>query len=157
MKKMRFLTLGACATSLLIVAGPVSAGDPSAAHDKFKQAFNERQWEDVKAMLADDAAFHRANADEVQVGPEEITARFEEVIGNPDQWNVKFVRLDPTETFEGIDGRVVERGDFAVTAGGDDSGCYVGSYMMTWLPEDDDWKLQALNWQDVETDVANCQ
>jgi hypothetical protein len=52
---------------------------------------------------------------------------------------------------------VVERGDFAVTAGGDDGSCYVGSYMVTWLPEGDDWKLQALNWQDTGAELANCQ
>jgi hypothetical protein len=61
--------------------------------------------------------------------------------------------------FTGNDGRVVERGDFAITAGADDSACYAGSYMMTWAPQDggDDWKLQILSWQDLETGVENCK
>jgi hypothetical protein len=54
---------------------------------------------------------------------------------------------------------VVERGDFAITAGADDGSCYAGSYMMTWAPQDggDDWKLQILNWQDLETSLENCK
>ncbi len=52
---------------------------------------------------------------------------------------------------------MVERGDFAVTAGAADDSCYAGSYMMTWAPVDGDWGLQLLAWQDVEVDLAGCQ
>ncbi len=90
--------------------------------------------------------FHRANAAEVYSGPDAIVDHFKQTIGG--EWNVKFARLDSTDQFTGSDGRVVERGDFAVTAGPDDGTCYAGSYMMTWAPQDggDDWKLQILSW-----------
>lgn len=53
---------------------------------------------------------------------------------------------------------MVERGDFAVTAGADNGSCYAGSYMMTWAPADGgEWGLQLLAWQDVEVDIAGCQ
>jgi hypothetical protein len=57
----------------------------------------------------------------------------------------------------GNDGRVVERGDFAITAGADDSACYAGSYLATWAPDGDAWHLQMLTWQDLETGLANCK
>ena len=56
------------------------------------------------------------------------------------------------------DGRVVERGDFAITAGANDDSCYAGSYMMTWVPQpDNSWKLQMPAWQDIETELENCK
>ena len=75
------------------------------------------------------------------------------------RWNVKFARLDSTDQFTGNDGRVVERGDFAITAGADDGSCYAGSYMITWAPQDggDDWRIQILTWQDLETSLENCK
>src|SRR5690606_7206435 len=103
----------------------------------------------------EDAVFHRANATEVYSGPDAILGHFEETIGG--EWNVKFAKLDSQSALTGKDGRVVERGDFAVTAGADDSACYAGSYMMTWAPDSDDWRLQLLAWQDVETDLENCK
>jgi len=85
-----------------------------------------------------------------------IVDHFEQPIGG--EWNVKFVRLDSTDQFTGNDGRVVERGDFAITAGADDSACFAGSYMMTWAPQDgDDWQLQIFSWQDLETELQNCK
>jgi hypothetical protein len=51
----------------------------------------------------------------------------------------------------------VERGDFAITAGADDGSCYAGSYLATWTPDGDAWRLQILTWQDLETDLANCK
>jgi hypothetical protein len=95
-------------------------------------AFNNRQWEEIKSLLADDSVFHRANATEVYSGPGAIVDHFEQPTGG--EWNVKFARLDSSDQFTGSDGRVVERGDFAITAGADDSACYTGSYMMTWAP-----------------------
>jgi ketosteroid isomerase-like protein len=114
------------------LAGTAAAADfdPKAAHAGFIDAFNNRDWVAVKAQLADDAVFHRANAGEVQSGPDAIVAHFEQPIGG--EWNVKFTRLDSEEQFAGNDGRVVERGDFAITAGADDSACYAGSYLATW-------------------------
>ena len=160
---MRFLTtLSVGALSAVVVAagpGPVSAADfdAGAVHETFMTAFNNRQWDDVRSLLAEDSTFHRANAEEVYVGPDAIVGRFEDTVGAPDQWNVKFVRLDSSDQVTGNDGRVVERGDFAITAGADDDSCYVGSYMMTWVPQgDDSWQLQALAWQDVEMDLENC-
>ena len=100
---------------------------------------------------------HRANAEEVYVGPDAIVSRFEDTIGNPEQWNVKFAKLDSQTQTAGVDGRVVESGDFAITAGGDDGSCYAGSYMATWAPDGGDWKLQVFSWQDVETGMENCQ
>lgn len=130
--------------------GSVFAADPGAAHDGFMEAFNARQWDEVRSLIAADGTFHRANAEEVYVGPEAIVERFESTIG-------ALVRLDASDEVTGKDGRMVERGDFAITAGADDGGCYVGSYMMTWVPEEgDDWKLQSLAWQDVEADSENC-
>ena len=131
--------------------------DADAHHAKFIDAFNNRQWEDVKSLLAEDSVFHRGNATEVYSGPDAIVDHFEQPIGG--EWNVKFARLDSTDQFTGDDGRVVERGDFAITAGADDGSCYAGSYMMTWAPQDggDDWKLQILTWQDLETSLENCK
>jgi ketosteroid isomerase-like protein len=137
-------------------AGAAAADfDAAAAHAKFMDAFNNRQWEEVKAILAEDSVFHRANAAEVYTGPDAIVGHFEQPIGG--EWNVKFARLDSKDQFTGADGRVVERGDFAITAGADDSSCYAGSYMMTWAPQGDAWQLQILSWQDLETDLANCE
>jgi ketosteroid isomerase-like protein len=147
------------ALSLLIGLGGSAVAaefDASTHHDRFVDAFNNRQWEEVKSLLADDSVFHRANATEVYSGPDAIVAHFEQPIGG--EWNVKFARLDSTDQFTGNDGRVVERGDFAITAGADDSACYAGSYMMTWAPESGDaWKLQILSWQDLETSLENCK
>jgi ketosteroid isomerase-like protein len=140
------------------VSGGAAAADFEAdvQHARFMDAFNNRQWEDVKSLLAEDSVFHRANATEVYSGPDAIVGHFEQPIGG--EWNVKFARLDSTDQFTGNDGRVVERGDFAITAGADDSSCYAGSYMMTWAPQDgDDWKLQILSWQDLETDLEHCK
>jgi ketosteroid isomerase-like protein len=149
----------------LVMALPVAMGlasaaaaadfDPKAAHAGFIDAFNNRDWAAVKAQLADDAVFHRANAGEVQSGPDAIVAHFEQPIGG--EWNVKFARLDSEDQLIGNDGRVVERGDFAITAGADDSACYAGSYLATWAPDGDAWRLQMLTWQDLETGLANCK
>jgi ketosteroid isomerase-like protein len=130
--------------------------DAEPLHSKFVDAFNNRQWEDVKPLLAEDSVFHRADAGEVYSGPDAIVGHFEQTIGG--EWNVKFAELDSESAFTGNDGRVVERGDFAITAGADDSSCYRGSYMMTWAPQEgDDWQLQLLSWQDVETELENCK
>jgi ketosteroid isomerase-like protein len=137
---------------------PAAAADFDAEplHSKFVDAFNNRQWEDVKALLAEDSVFHRANAGEVFAGPDEIAGHFEQTIGG--EWNVKFAELDSESAFVGKDGRAVERGDFAITAGGDDSSCYRGSYIATWAPQGGDgWQLQVLSWQDVETELENCK
>ena len=146
-------------TLLVGFGGSAAAADfdADAHHAKFIDAFNNRQWEDVKSLLAEDSVFHRGNATEVYSGPDAIVDHFEQPIGG--EWNVKFARLDSTDQFTGDDGRVVERGDFAITAGADDGSCYAGSYMMTWAPQDggDDWKLQILTWQDLETSLENCK
>lgn len=146
-------------TLLVDFGGSAAAADfdADAHHAKFIDAFNNRQWEDVKSLLAEDSVFHRGNATEVYSGPDAIVDHFEQPIGG--EWNVKFARLDSTDQFTGDDGRVVERGDFAITAGADDGSCYAGSYMMTWAPQDggDDWKLQILTWQDLETSLENCK
>jgi hypothetical protein len=100
--------------------------------------------------------FHRANATEVQTGPDAIVAHFEQPIGG--EWNVKFARLDSQDQLVGNDGRLVERGDFAITAGADDSACYAGSYLATWTPQAaDGWRLQILTWQDLETGLEDCK
>jgi ketosteroid isomerase-like protein len=150
----------------LMVVLPVIAGccgaaaaadfDAEAAHGPLIEAFNNREWDAVKAQLAEDAVFRRGNAEEVQSGPDAIVAHFEQPIGG--EWNVKFARLESEDQFMGNDGRVVERGDFAITAGADDSACYAGSYLATWAPGGGDgWRLQNLTWQDLETDLANCK
>lgn len=132
--------------------------DARKAHSKFTQAFNKRDWNGLKGLMADDIVFHRASGDSVFIGPDAVIERFSSAIGAPDQWNVKFAILNSDSGFTGKDGRVVERGDFAVTAGGDSSSCYRGSYMMTWTNQSDaGWRLQLLAWQDVETDLANCR
>jgi ketosteroid isomerase-like protein len=152
--------LGRFLVALPMVAafgGAIAAADfdAEAAHTKFIDAFNNRQWDEVKALLADDSVFHRANATEVYSGPDAIVGHFEQPIGG--EWNVKFAKLDSEEQITGNDGRVVERGDFAITAGADDNACYAGSYMATWAPQGDDWRLQLFAWQDVETDLENCK
>lgn len=145
------------ALALVLGAGTAAAADfdAGAAHANLVDAFNNRQWEELKPLLAEDAVFHRAGAAEVYSGPDAIVDRFEQTIGG--EWNVKFAILDSTSQFAGNDGRVVERGDFAITAGADDSACYRGSYLATWVAADETWKLQVLTWQDLETDLANCQ
>jgi hypothetical protein len=148
--------------ALTLLAGfgsSAAAGDfdADAHHAKLMNAFNNRQWEEVKSLLADDSVFHRANATEVYSGPDAIVDHLEQPIGG--EWNVKFARLDSTDQFSGSDGRVVERGEFAITAGADDNACYAGSYMMTWAPQGsgDNWKLQILSWQDLETSLETCR
>jgi ketosteroid isomerase-like protein len=136
---------------------PASAFDAAPLHERFTGAFNARDWEGVRTMLADGIVFHRGNGDTAFVGPDAVMDRWQATIGAPDQWNVKFAILDSTSAFEGNDGRVVERGDFAITAGADDGACYRGSYMMTWAPAGDDWRLQLLSWQDVQTDMVDCE
>jgi ketosteroid isomerase-like protein len=152
--------LGRIVMVLPILAGFAAAAaaadfDPKAAHASFIDAFNNRQWDEVKAQLAEDSVFHRANATEVYSGPDAIVGHFAQPISG--EWNVKFVRLASEDQLVGNDGRVVERGDFAITAGADDSACYAGSYLMTWAPDGDAWRLQMLNWQDLETDLSNCK
>lgn len=145
---------------ILALSASASAAEPidvKALHDKFVQAFNTRDWAGLKAQMSDDIVFHRASGDTAFVGPDAVIGRFSETIGNPGQWNVKFAILNSDSSFTGKDGRVVERGDFAVTAGGDSSSCYRGSYMMTWVQAGSGWKLQLLGWQDVETNIKNCQ
>lgn len=151
--------LAAVAIFLIVTGGARAADfDARAAHGKFIEAFNKRDWGTVKSILTSDGVFHRANGEQVFVGPEAIVDRFSSTIGAPDQWNVKFARLDSTAQLTGKDGRVVERGNFAVTAGADDKSCYAGSYMMTWVPQDAGrWGLQLFAWQDVETDLATCR
>ena len=149
----------AIALSVLVSLGGIATAadfDPDAAHARLMDAFNNRQWDEVKSLLAEDSVFHRANAAEVYSGPDAIVAHFEQPIGG--EWNVKFARLDSSAQLIGNDGRVVERGDFAITAGADDGGCYAGSYMMTWAPgSTDGWQLQILSWQDLETGPENCK
>jgi ketosteroid isomerase-like protein len=152
--------LFASVTALIISASGAAAAEFSAdsVHSKFIEAFNSRDWTSVKQILADDAVFHRANAEEVFVGSDAVMRVFKETIGNDGEWNVKFAKLDSDSQLAGKDGKVVERGDLAITAGAGDASCYAGSYMMTWSPESENsWKLQTLAWQDVETDPANCQ
>jgi hypothetical protein len=153
MHKQTLVALGLMAGWGSAVAAAEFDADP--IHDQFVNAFNNRQWEDVKTLLAKDSVFHRANADEVYNGPDAITGHFEQTIGG--EWNVKFVKLDSDSAFTGKDGWVVERGDFAITAGADDSSCYSGSYMATWAPRSDDWQLQVFSWQDLETELENCK
>ncbi|MGI9416481.1 MAG: nuclear transport factor 2 family protein [Geminicoccaceae bacterium] len=143
----------------LTIGGAAQAGDfdAAAAHGPFMDAFNARDWDAVKAVFTEDAVFHRASGDTAFMGPDAITERFSSTIGNAGEWNVKFAKLDSTSALVGKDGGVVERGDFAVTAGADDSGCYAGSYMMTWKPTDGGWGLQHFAWQDVEAETATCQ
>jgi len=125
-------------------------------HKGLIEGFNSRAWAAVRTVLADDVVFHRANAKEVFIGPDAVVGALKEPIA--DKWNVKFASVNSTNQFTGKDGRVVERGDFAITAGANDETCYRGSYMMTWLPQTDQtWKLQVLAWQDVETAMANCK
>ena len=132
--------------------------DANSAHESFIEAFNSRDWDAVKSVLTDDSVFHRANGDQVFIGPDAIVERFSSTIGAPDQWNVTFAKLDTASALAGKDGRVVERGDFAVTAGAENDSCYAGSYMMTWAPaENGSWGLQLLSWQDVEVDMTGCQ
>ena len=149
------------ALGLVIGAGTASGAenfDAGKLHAQFTEAFNARDWDGLKALMADDIVFHRATGDGVFIGPDAVISRFSSTIGAPDQWNVKFTTLDSDSRFVGKDGRVVERGDFAVTAGGDDSACYRGSYMMTWAEQSGGGqKLQMLAWQDVETDLENCK
>jgi ketosteroid isomerase-like protein len=154
---MRLHALMVVPIVVMAAAGALAADfDADAAHAPFIEAFNDRDWAAVKGQLAEDAVFRRGNADEVQSGPDAIVAHFEQPIGG--EWNVKFARFDSEDQFTGNDGRVVERGEFAITAGADDSACYAGSYLATWVPGGDDgWQLQNLTWQDLETELENCK
>ncbi len=141
------------AASLAAVAAAKDFG-PASAHSEFRDAFNARDWDTVRTLLADDAVFQRATSAEVHSGPDAVIGSLRDPLA--DQWNVKFAKLSPQAHLVGKDGRVVERGDLALTAGAADDSCYAGSYMMTWVPKADGWALQVLNWQDVETEMSNC-
>ena len=158
---MNMLKAVLIAFGLVVGAGAALAAghfDTGKLHNQFTKAFNARDWPGLKAMLADNIVFHRASGDGVYIGPDAVIERFSGTIGAPDQWNVKFAILNSDSQFEGNDGPVVERGDFAVTAGGDSGSCYRGSYMMTWAKQADAaWRLQLLAWQDVETKLENCK
>lgn len=145
------------ATLTLTATAHAAEFDAEAIHAPFIEAFNARDWDAVKATFIDESVFHRASGDTAFTGPDAIVERFSSTIGAEDQWNVKFTKLDSTSMLKGVDGSVVERGDFAVTGGADDSGCYAGSYMMTWKPSDSGWGLQHFAWQDVEADPSTCQ
>jgi ketosteroid isomerase-like protein len=149
----------ACGFALGLAFGVTAASADfraQTAHKGLIEGFNSRDWAAVKRVLADDVVFHRANAKEVFIGPDAVVAALKQPIA--DSWNVKFATLNSTNQFTGKDGRVVERGDFVITAGANNETCYRGSYMMTWLPQtDQSWKLQILAWQDVETEMANCK
>lgn len=72
--------------TLTFLAGFSSAAvaadfDAGALHEEFMGAFNDRQWEQVKSMLAEDSVFHRANAAEVYSGPDAIVDHFEHQSG----------------------------------------------------------------------------
>ena len=159
MEKLMFGYRLAMAGALTMTAFSAQAGDfdAAASHRAFMDAFNNRDWDTVKSVLTEDSVFHRASGEDAFVGPAAIVERFSSTIGAPDQWNVKFAKLSSSSELTGKDGRVVERGDFAVTAGADDDSCYAGSYMMTWAPAENGWGLQLLAWQDVEVDLAGCQ
>lgn len=153
---MRFFVVGAVVVGAMISSVSLAnAGelDIEAAHTQFVEAFNARDWSGLRQQMSEDIVFHRANGDQVHIGQDAVSARFSETIGNPEQWNVKFAVLKSTSSHRGKDGRVVERGDFGVTAGADDPACYAGSYLMTWTV---DRKLQMLAWQDVESEMAAC-
>lgn len=147
----------ACALTMTAFSAHAGDFDAAASHGAFMDAFNDRDWDAVKSVLTEDSVFHRASGEEAFVGRDAIVERFSSTIGAPDQWNVKFAKLDTSSELTGKDGRVVERGDFAVTAGADDGSCYAGSYMMTWAPAESGWGLQLLAWQDVKVDLAGCQ
>jgi hypothetical protein len=130
--------------------------DAAAAHAGFINAFNNRQWSELRPLVTNDIVFHRANAGQAYSGSVQVIGYFAKTVGG--EWNVKFAKLDSTDQFAGKDGRVVERGDFAITAGANDDSCYAGSYMMTWAPEPGDtWQLQMIAWQDVETELDKCK
>jgi hypothetical protein len=124
------------------------------ARGQFASAFNERNWDAVAGMFADDAVFHRANGDTIYTGPEQIVGRFRDTIAG--EWNVMFARLDNVGSTSGSgeDTRTVDVGHFAVTAGGDSDACYAGFYAMTW---NKDMKIQILGWQDVLSDMSACK
>ena len=156
---MRIIKLAVVGIFIALTTLTVKAAniDISGLHASFTNSFNERDWSGLKVQLADDIVFHRASGTDVFIGSDAVIARFKDTIGAPKKWNVKFSVLNSTSSFTGTEGGVVERGDFAVTAGGDNSSCYRGSYMMTWAEVAGSWKLKLLAWQDVQTALANCK
>ena len=119
------------------IANTAAAAELQQARDTFRTAFNSRDWNAMKPVLADDVVFHRAAAHEVFVGEDAVIEQFRKPI--TEEWNVTFAVLDTSEEFTGKDGRVVERGDFAITAGAAGASCYRGSYLMTWAPGPEEW------------------
>jgi ketosteroid isomerase-like protein len=89
----RLVTIGVA--SVLSLTGSAAAAelDANAAHARFIDAFNARDWNALREVVADDVVFHRANAEEVFVGADAVIGVFEKTIGADDQWNVKFARL----------------------------------------------------------------
>lgn len=153
MVRTKFL---AASLGVVLSTGAIAAEfGPVKAHDAFREAFNARDWDKVRTQLADDVVFQRATSTDIHSGPDAVLGNLQAPLA--DEWNVKFAKLETENHLVGKDGRVVERGDFAITAGAADDSCYAGSYMMTWVPKGDDgWALQVLNWQDVEADMSSC-
>ena len=117
--------------------------DAATTHAGFINAFNNRQWGDLRPLLADDIVFHRANANQVYSGSIQVLKNPDHGVGGRVERQVRRAELHGSVT--GKDGRVVERGNFAVTAGPKDDDCYAGSYMMTWAPEPDNkWQLKTI-------------
>ena len=99
-----------------------------------EDAFNNRQWSEVKALLA--------NGSDSSIVPmllRSIADRMRSSARSSSRWRTSSTSSSPSLTplikVTGKDGRVVERGAFAVTAGASDDSCYAGSYMMTWVPQ----------------------
>lgn len=149
-------------TALLIMCAGIFSGNAIAAdtaqldqtRTQFTTAFNERNWDATASFFADDAVFHRMNADTIYSGPEKIVGRFKDTIAG--EWNVKFTRLSNAGWMAGTgdNTNTVDSGQFAVTAGADSDSCYAGFYTMTW---NKDMKIQVFTWQDVQVDLGTCQ
>lgn len=143
--------------SLMFISTPLLADESgmlNKAREDFINAFNDRNWEAVKDMFADEALFHRGNGDTLYKGKGDVADRLKDPIG--DQWNVRFTRLENTQFTAGNanDPRTVDTGHFAITAGDDSSACYAGTYQLTW---NNDAKILYLGWQDVESEMNACQ
>jgi hypothetical protein len=124
------------------------------ARTQFVSAFNDRNWEAAAGLIADDAVFHRMNADTLQSGSEQIMSLFKDTIGG--EWNVKFAHLDNMDWMAGTgdNTNTVDAGHFAVTAGADSDSCYAGFYLIPW---NKDMNVPVVTWQDAQVDLGTCQ
>ena len=71
---MSRITVGIGLAAVLASVASASEFGPAAAHSDFREAFNARDWDTVRALLADDVVFQRATSTDVHSSSTEVSS-----------------------------------------------------------------------------------